>query len=140
VDLPEGLELIPDAKLINPSAHKVAVQRAQDVAQLGSWPLRVGTPCPFVESQGFTRWREYRWAVQQYVDRSGAPKESKLQVMQEVTGTKQEFLATFKRKLLQWLPHMQHKRWDDMWQRKKPQRHKLTCTQCSISINILPSF
>ena len=108
------IELIPD----NPD--KLKAQLAHDVAQLGSWPI-VATEhaCPVLSGTGVVRWREYRWCTQKYVDRAGELQEKKVQVFQDCTGTRQEFLATFKRKLLTWLPHRQQLQWDRLWQRKK---------------------
>ena len=40
--------------------------------------------------------------------------------MQDVTGSRQEFLATYKRKILEWLPHRRHKLWDDTWGKTRP--------------------
>ena len=60
--------------------------------------------------------------VQKFVTKRGQAKEKKLYVMQDVTGSRQEFLATFKRKILEWLPHRRHKLWDDTWGKTRPAR------------------
>ena len=109
---------IDDANL-QPNVIKKQLQH--DLSNRGSWPLKPNCSCEVLNSPGITKWREYRWVVQSYVDRSSKLCESKIQVMQDVTGSRQEFLATYKRKLLEWLPHMQHKRWDNMWQRNRKQ-------------------
>ncbi len=75
--------------------------------------------CSVLEGTGFVRWREYQWCKQKYVDRKGVPQEKRIQVFQERTGTRQEFLATFKRKLVEWLPHRMHLEWDSIWQSKR---------------------
>ena len=100
-----------------------AAQQAQvdhDLKSRGVWPIAAGkTPCAVLEGPGFARWREYQWCVQKYVDRKGVPQEKKVQVFQDRTGSRQEFLATYRRKILEWLPHRQHLEWDRMWQGKQ---------------------
>jgi hypothetical protein len=99
---------------------KLAEQLARDCKARGVWPIRAGAAgCPVLERAVPFKWNEYRWVKQSYVDRSGKLKENSIQVMKEVTGTRPEFLATFKRKLLQWLPHRLHHQWDSMWQKKR---------------------
>jgi hypothetical protein len=65
---------------------------------------------------GTVNWREYRWSVQRYIDRAGKVVEKSIQVLTDCRGSRTEFLATFKRKLLAWLEHRQHLQWDRMWQ------------------------
>ena len=90
---------------------------AHDVKSLGVWPLQSGhAACPVLLCAENVNWREYRWCLQAYVDRAGKAQEKKVQVYQECHGTRQEFLARFKRKILEWLPHRQHLEWDRMWQ------------------------
>ena len=68
---------------------------------------------------GHVNWREYRWCRQSYIDRTGKVKEKAIQVYRDCRGTRQEFLATFKRKTLAWLSHRQHLEWDRMNQNNK---------------------
>ena len=94
-------------------------QRELDVKQRGHWPIAsaAGTGCPVLEGTGVVRWREYVWCVQKFIDRSGKAQEKKVQQFQDCSGTRQEFLGTYKRKILEWLPHKQHLQWDRTWQR-----------------------
>ena len=93
------------------------LQMEKDLAVRGFWPVRPGDHggCPVLEGVGVCKWREYQWTIQHFVDRKGVHREKKNQVLVEVEGTRQEFLATFKRKLLLWLPHKRLLLWDKMW-------------------------
>ena len=84
-----------------------------------------------VAYSGGTRWlsrpgrcwtmyvREYQWIISSFIDRSGEHKAKKTLVLKDVSGTRQQFLATFKRKLLCWLPHKRQLLWDKMWQKNR---------------------
>ena len=101
----------------------VAERLKKDVVSRGVWPVLASQAgCPVLEGKGMAKWREYRWVEQKFVDRKGSLQEKKTQVLKEITGSRQEFLATFKRKLLEWLPHRQHLLWDKKWQRKQGKR------------------
>ena len=96
-----------------------------DLQTRGIWPITAdqaqnGGGCPVLEGQGMVRWREYQWCVQRYVDRAGKAQEKKVQVFVTRTGSRQDFLATYKRKVLEWLPHRLHLGWDLKWQRNSP--------------------
>jgi hypothetical protein len=93
-------------------------QMIADCAARGVWPIQPGAHgcCPVLEAAGPPcKWREYQWVDQSFVDREGKHQQRKNQVLVEMSGTRQEFLATFKRKLLSWLPHKRHLLWDEMW-------------------------
>ena len=93
-------------------------QMRHDCGTRGVWPLPAGSAgCPVLEAPGSATWREYQCKFHHFVDRTGTHREKKAQVLVEVKGTRQQFLATFKRKLLQWLPHKRHLLWDAHWQK-----------------------
>ena len=108
---------------------------AHDVAHRGQWPVSASAvPCPVLDRDGGpVRWREYVWCSQKFVDRTGKAQEKKIQQFQDRVGTRQEFLSTFKRKILEWLPHKQHLEWDSLWQRLRPQAPTQPETMESVS-------
>ena len=109
-------------------------QLQNDVANLGNWPLLPGHTCPVLSASGPAKWREYRKSIQQYVDKKGALKKKTIMILQEVTGTRVQFLATFKRKLLEWLPHKRHLLWDKMWQKKRVHPGNNDDKPCSLRV------
>ena len=104
-EVDDEVELEPDV-LVSEATATVKERRAKDlaadVAARGVWPTQPGEhgPCPVLEAPGLCRWREYQWVVQHFVDRTGKHRERKNQILVEMSGTRQEFLATFKRCLL----------------------------------------
>jgi len=105
-----------------------ARQLLQDRATLGVWPIQSGAAaCPAYETQSSCKWREYQWVEQSFVDRDGKHQNRKNQVLVEQSGVRQDFLATFKRKLLAWLPHKQHLLWDDFWYQNAFVNEELGC-------------